>query len=135
MAAGWIASFKTIPWTTVISVAPAIVDGARKLWSRVRKQDPQNRKPSEPTKDKVYSPDPAISAIEAQVQALELRAAELGEEIALTSEIIDKLAEQQSQLVQAVDILRVRTRALLWACAVLALAVVVLIALAVGRWP
>ena len=133
MAAGWIASFKTIPWTTVLSVAPSIVDGARKLWSSVARKDARIRKPSIPTDEKVYSRDPGIAAIETQLQALELRADTLGEEIVLSSEIIDKLAEQQSQLVRAVDILRVRTRALLWACVVLALAVIVLIYLVAGR--
>ncbi len=126
-------SFKTIRWTKVLSVAPSIVDGAKKLWSSVTRKDALVQKPLIPLDEKAYSPDPAISPIEAQVHALELRAAQLGEEMVLSSGIIDKLAEQQSQLVQAVEVLRVRTRALLWLCGVLGLAVIVLIYLALSR--
>lgn len=88
-----------------------------------------------PAQEKIYSPDPAISAVEKQMQALELRTAQIREEMALSSEILDKLAEQQSQLVLAVDILRMRTRALIWVCSLLGLAIVALIylALVVGR--
>ncbi|MFH1602609.1 MAG: hypothetical protein ABIH03_01735 [Pseudomonadota bacterium] len=131
MAVNWIASFKHIPWTKVLTVAPSIADGARKLWSGITKKDALIPKP--PAQEKAYSPDPVISAIEKQMQALELRAAELGKELVLSSEIIDKLAEQQSQLVQAVDVLRVRTRALIWVCGFLALDVILLIYLVVGR--
>lgn len=133
MAVNWIASFKTIPWNKVLSVAPSIADGARKLWNGVAKN---NALPERlPAPEKAYSPDPAISAIEKQMQALELRSAQIREEIALSSEILDKLAEQQSQLVQAVDILRVRTRTLLWVCSLFGLAIIVLgyLALVVGR--
>lgn len=126
MAVRWIASFKSIPWTKVLSVAPTIVDGARKLWSNVTRKDARIQKPPILLEEKVYSPDPFISVIEKQMQALELRTAQLGEEMASSSEIIDKLAEQQSQLVQAVDILRVRTRALLWVCGLLGLAIILL---------
>jgi len=133
MALGWIASFKNIPWTTVISVAPSIVDGARMLWSSVAKKDALDAKTPGAAEERTYSPDSAVSAVEKQVHLLELRVAQLREEIVLSSEIIDKLAEQQSQLVHAVDILRVRTRALLWLCVLLGLAVMVLFYLGMGR--
>lgn len=132
MAMGWMASFKNIRWKVVLSVAPSIVDGARQLWNRVASKESPALKPAIPLDEKVYSRDPAISSIETQIQALELRAGKLGEDIVLSSELIDKLAEQQSQLVQAVEILRARTRALLWVCGLLCLTTVALIYLAVG---
>ena len=133
MAMSWMASFKNIRWKGVLSVAPSIVEGARQLWSRVASKESADPKPAIPLDEKVYSPDPAISSIETQMQALELRADKLGEDIVLSSELIDKLAEQQSQLVQAVEILRVRTRALLWVCGFLCLTTIALIYLAVGQ--
>ena len=133
MAMGWIGSFKNIPWTKVLSVAPSVVDGAKKLWGSVTTKNALIQKPLIPPEVKAYSPDPAISAIEAQMHALELRNAQIGEEIVLSSEVIDKLAEQQSQLVQAVDILRVRTRGLLWICGVLVAAIMLLLYLVAAR--
>lgn len=132
MAIDWIGSFKTIPWTKVLSAAPTVVDSARKLWSSVGSKAAGALKP-EPPQQKAYSPDPTISSVEKQIHALGLRIDQLGGEMVLTSELIDKLAEQQSQLVQAVDVLRVRTRALLWICVLLAMAVLVLIFLVAGR--
>ena len=133
MAMRWLVSFKSISWRKVLSAAPSIADGARRYWSSVTEKGSLFPKRPVPAEEQVYSPDPSISAIEKQMQALELRTAQLGEEIILSSGLIDKLAEQQSQLVQAVDILRVRTRALLWVCGLLAIAVIVMIYLVVDR--
>lgn len=123
MAAGWLASFKAARWTKVLGMAPSIAEGAKTLWRKVADKE----KPPLPREDKAYSSDPAISAVEKKIHALELRAEKLGEEIVLTSEIIDKLAEQHSELVRAVEILRARTRALVWACALLGLSGIALV--------
>jgi hypothetical protein len=32
MALGWLALLKTVPWTDVISAAPQVTAGAKKLW-------------------------------------------------------------------------------------------------------
>ena len=38
MAIGWLTALKAIPWTDVISTAPVVVDGAKKLWHSVGKR-------------------------------------------------------------------------------------------------
>lgn len=130
MATRWMAAFKSIRWNKVLGMAPAIADSARKLWSSVAKSHSPAGTPQLLPAAKVYSSDPATAALEKQIHKLDLRADRLREDIVLSSEIIDKLAEQQSELVAAVDILRSRTRALTLACVLLAVATAALAALA-----
>lgn len=124
MATNWKDAFKSIRWARVREVAPAIADAAAKLWKRVAGQKAPAGTPQLLPGAKVYSSDPAIAAVEKQVHALEMRAERLREDIVTSSEIIDKLAEQQSELVQAVDALRGRTRALMFACVLLAVGLI-----------
>ena len=53
--------------------------------------------------------------------------AQLREQASTSAEVISSLAEQNARLVQAVDVLRVRTRILMAACGVLAAGLVALI--------
>lgn len=125
MATDWKAAFNSIRWSKVRDLAPAIVDSAARLWKSVASNKPAAVTPLLPGA-KVYSSDPAIAAVEKQIHALDMRADRLREDIVLSSEIIDKLAEQQSELVQAVESLRARTRALLVYCVFLAVVVIAL---------
>jgi hypothetical protein len=108
--AGWITVFKAIPWADLVVAAPAVVKGAQKLWATVRKQD---------------APPVTGQGVAADQRALEEQLAELRQELAAASELVAKLAEQNNRLVAAIEVLRVRTRALF------ALAVATGIALAV----
>lgn len=123
MATDWKAAFNSIRWSKVRDLAPAIVDSAARLWKSVARNKPAAVTPLLPGA-KVYSSDPAIAAVEKQIHALDMRADRLREDIVLSSEIIDKLAEQQSELVQAVEVLRARTRVLMLACVLLAVALI-----------
>jgi hypothetical protein len=108
MAISWLTAFKVIPWVDVIRAAPTVVRGARQLYSTV----------TNPTGEQGASR--AVGGTEGRLQELETRVAELKREIAASSELIAALAEQNKRLVEAVEILRVRTRALLIICAFLA---------------
>lgn len=116
--AAWITAFKAIPWTVLIAAAPSIVDGARKLWDAVKKQE---------------APRVSGQGQVADQRALELQVAELRTELAAASELVTRLAEQNTRLVEAVDVLRVRTRLLLAATAVMAVVLFgLLLAVALG---
>jgi hypothetical protein len=100
----WITLFKVMPWGELIAAAPAIAKGAQKLWASVRKQDaPQ-----------VEGQGPAAA------RALELQVAELRAELTAASELVTRLAEQNNRLIEAVEVLRLRTRVLFAAILVLA---------------
>lgn len=106
--AGWISAFKAIPWTELISAAPKIVKGARNLWTAVRKKE---------------APAVAGQGPESGQRALEAQIEELRRELAAASELVTELAEQNSRLVEAVALLRVRTRALIVVAAIMAVVV------------
>ncbi|OGA25264.1 MAG: hypothetical protein A3I02_16850 [Betaproteobacteria bacterium RIFCSPLOWO2_02_FULL_67_26] len=103
--AGWITAFKAIPWAELLAAAPVVAQGARKLWASVKKKD---------------TPPPVTSRPEDRMQALEAQVDELRNELTATSELVTTLAEHNSRLVEAVAVLRTRTRALLLVCAVMA---------------
>lgn len=105
MAAGWITALKLIPWDDVVANAPAVLRGARKLWGKAGQAE--------------TAPD--------RVSALEQEVAQLREQANTSAEVISSLAEQNARLVQAVDVLRVRTRILIVACGVLAAGLVTLV--------
>lgn len=116
--AGWITAFKVIPWAELIAAAPTVVKGAQKLWTAVRKQE---------------APLAAGQGPEAGQRALEAQIEELRKELTAASELVTRLAEQNGRLIEAVDVLRVRTRLLLVVSLVMVVAVVGLAMFVVAR--
>lgn len=108
MAISWLAALKLIPWSDVISNAPMVADGAKKLWSTVAK------KPASPQLATAGSPfaasteAQAINAMEARVAALESAISDLHTQMVASSELIQALAEQNSQLIVRVETNRAR---------------------------
>lgn len=118
MAIGLITAFKIIPWADVLTAAPYIVQGAEKLWSIIIGKTAQQRS-KDHVEENAASQSESLSALDARVHSLEVLTSELHKEVLLSSELIKSLAQQNARLVQAVDILRVRTRILLGFCGVL----------------
>ena len=125
MALGWLTALKAIPWSDVISTAPVVMDGAKKLWHSVGKKPvPPELAPVAPSLG--ASPqDRALAALEARIAALENEAADLHGQMVSSSELIKALAEQNTQLIRRIETSRVR---LLW----LAVATAVIAVVAIG---
>lgn len=115
--AGWLTAFKVIPWGELIAAAPAIAKGARKLWSTVRSEEAL----------------PGGEATGDRMQALEVRVDMLRRELAASAELVTTLAEQNTRLIEAVAILRVRTRVLLALCGAMIAALIGLAAVVLSR--
>lgn len=102
MAIGWMTILSNVPWTEVIKNAPAVADGAKKLWKKV------GGKASTGEGDVVLTPNasPAdpLSSLRAQVDELQ------GQMLA-SSELIRSLAEQNAELIARVE--KTRRRLLL----------------------
>ncbi len=123
MALGWLTALKTIPWTDVISTAPVVVDGAKKLWHSVGKK-PAHPVPLPPSAAAAEAP--SIAALQARIAALETEAADLHGQMVSSSELIKALAEQNTQLIRRIEASRVR---LLWlAVATVITAIVAMVA-------
>jgi hypothetical protein len=130
MALGWLTALKTIPWTDVISTAPVVVDGAKKLWHSVGKK-PAPAAPLPPSASTTETP--SIAALQARIAALEAEAADLHGQMLSSSELIKALAEQNTQLIRRIEVSRVRMFWLAVATAAGAVVAIVAMVLATGR--
>ncbi len=124
MAIPWLVALKVIPWGDVIEHAPKVLNAARKLMERPKA--PTGVVQAEPL-DLGEAP-PSLGELKNRlIEARQLidQQAVVQEQMAQT---LAELAEQNARLVSAVDVLRKRTRILLWTVALLAVGVVWLFA-------
>lgn len=110
----WWTVLKLVPWGEVIRNAPAVAEGAKKLWDTV------GRKPAEAGAaaggDDAVRPD-AASAVEdaspvtlltTRLHQAEAELDQLNAQMRASSALIKALAEQNAELVQRVDVHRRR---------------------------
>ncbi len=119
MAIGWLTVLKMVPWGDVIENAPKVATGAKKLWDSVGKK----RAPQMPVASSaaVTTPAPDAAALQAQIAELQAAMADLHQQMLQSSELIESLAVQNTQLIARIELNRKR---LLWlAVLVLGLAI------------
>jgi hypothetical protein len=131
MAIGWLAVLQMVPWSDVISNAPKIAEGAKKLWSTVGKKPPVPAAPVDAAGSSLAPEAQAMATLQARITAMEETLGELHGQMLASSELIKTLADQNTQLIQRIEVNRVRL--LLLAGVTLVLAVVAGLALAFGR--
>ena len=126
MAIGWLTVLKMVPWGDVIENAPKVAQGAKKLWNTVGKKSVPGAVPaSVPVTsghDAFTGQDAAVAALAAQVAELQVTTAELHQQMLESSALIQSLAEQNTQLIQRVEVNR--KRVLVWGGLTVVLAVV-----------
>lgn len=110
MPINWIAAVKLIPWSDVVQATPTVLRGAKDLWARTRK-----------AKTVAADIDDTGAVKIGSLEHLEQRVAQLESEQLEASALITTLAEQNAQLVGALDNLRTRVKALFAVCVLLAL--------------
>ncbi|WP_050466260.1 hypothetical protein [Herbaspirillum chlorophenolicum] len=108
MGLSWMSALKLIPWVDVVQATPGIVRGARDLWSRTRRAKSE----AEAHEGTILAPGDTAQ-LAARIEQLEVEQLE-------ASRLINTLAEQNAQLVAALDAVRRRTRALMACCVLLA---------------
>jgi uncharacterized coiled-coil protein SlyX len=129
MAASWLAMLKNVPWGDVIASAPQLANTAGKLWKSVA------GRPSTSAADPLgeAASDP-LAGMALRLEHTEAVLTELHNQILSSSEIIARLADQNSRLIEQMEASRVR----IWylgigtACAVL-VAFVCVIFTAIGK--
>lgn len=124
MAIGWLTALKVIPWGDVIEAAPRIANGARKFFARTQRGEAPA--PPDGVAPQATTDDDALVRAQRRIGQLEASLAELDGQQQASAELIKSLAEQNAKVVQALEILRVRVRLLLVACAALAVLLVAL---------
>jgi len=115
-----ITALKVVPWGDVISAAPTIVKGARKMFSR--------------TEDEPAPVVPPGAGADERLRLLEARLQEMAEREQASAKLIEALAEQNAAVVGAINVLRARARWLLAVNAVLLVLLAVGVALSYGRF-
>ncbi|MFZ2217353.1 MAG: hypothetical protein WAV85_01565 [Rhodoferax sp.] len=110
----WLTVLKLVPWTDVIKNAPAVADGAKKLWKSVGKSPQGGATVVPPSPESSLSTLPqaqAMALLARQLGALEVTVSDLHEQMRESSELIKALADQNTQLIKRVEVNR---RRLLW---------------------
>lgn len=107
MAAPWFALFSAIPWTDVITHAPTVAKGAKKLWQQISSRKAADTET--PGGSTVADP---VARPEARIAALETRLAESDARQQESAELLAALASQNADLVRAAEELRRRVRTL-----------------------
>jgi small-conductance mechanosensitive channel len=122
MAISWITALKMVPWGDVIEATPQVVKAAKNL---LRKKDAaqeigaQGPAAAEPLAPPRSAAEQALQLIQAQ----EARITQLEQSQRQSLELIEKLAEQNAQIVATVGALRTGAQRLAWACAILGVCV------------
>ena len=112
-----------IPWGQVVENAPKVADGAAKLWSSVsgfRKKGP----PAAFTDAAGTSAPADAELLRSRVQSLEEAVKDLSDQMQASSELIKALADQNTQLIQRIELNRVRLVRLGTAAATVAIVLV-----------
>jgi len=97
---------KTVPWSEVISAAPQVATGARRLWDTV------NRKPGAVDPATGLSPEMAaqeddiIGLLIARSEQNDAELNDLRNQMRSASELIANLADQNAQLIAKMDVQR-----------------------------
>lgn len=115
MAIGWLAALKIIPWSDVISNAPLVADGAKKLWNAVAKKPAPSELEAAGSQAVLSSEGLAIAAIAERIVKMEVAVSDLHAQMIASSELIKALAEQNAELINRVETNRVR---MLWLAAI-----------------
>jgi hypothetical protein len=119
MPVPWLMALKVIPWGDVIEHAPAVLKAARKLMDR---QSTEPVPESGASVDLVAQPLPTLGELKNRLIAAQVQIDRHAQTQAQLTETLAALAEQNAQLVSAVELLRMRTRLLLWGMAALVVA-------------
>ena len=112
MAISWLTVLQSVPWSDVISNAPKVADGAKKLWGSI------GRKSAAPASDgasagtDLAADDQSIASLHGRLLAIEAEVASQQEQLLASSELIKALADQNAVLVAQAEAARRRIKQL-----------------------
>jgi ribonuclease D len=133
MAIGWLTVLQSVPWSDVVSNAPKVASGAKKLWNAVAKKSAPTSNTA-PEAQVALSPEAqAVSALKSRILELETAAADLQNQMIASSGLIKALAEQNTQLILRIESMRIRMVWLAGALAAVGLAATVSMVLVLMR--
>ena len=107
MATSILTVLSNVPWGQVLDAAPKVAESATKLWNSVarRKSQEDGIAPTQPDKN---AQTPSLQEVSEQVAAMQASVTALKEEMQAATELIKALAEQNTALVQRIELNRKR---------------------------
>ncbi|MEY2840391.1 MAG: hypothetical protein RJB60_2690 [Pseudomonadota bacterium] len=103
MAIGWLTVLKAVPWTEVISNAPKITEGAKKLWKSAAGKQPGAATGTAATVTEAAPGVAPFAEWDQRLAGTEAKLAELHAQMRASAEIIQALSEQNAQLIQRIE--------------------------------
>lgn len=97
-----------IPWGQVVDTAPKVADAAAKLWNTVTNRRKQDSLQSDQIAVSPDAPQSDPDLLEARVLLMEDAVRCLQDQMQASSELLKALADQNAQLVQRVELIRIR---------------------------
>ena len=129
MAISWVAALKLVPWADVIQAAPTVLKAAKGLMNKTP-HDEHIPYAAPDTPSTANATAPADNAGELALQYiahLETRLEQMEAAQRASAQVLEKMAEQQAQIVQTVGLLRTGATRLAWACGALGATVIGLV--------
>ena len=108
MAIPWLAILSNVPWKDVIDKAPKVADGAKKLWKSVAKKAGPSEQANTNVKPAHSTEEQTIASLDTRIIELKNEVSALHDQMLASSEIIEALAEQNTQLIKSIEIFRGR---------------------------
>lgn len=106
MAAGWWTVLKTVPWSDVISAAPQVATGARRLWDTVNRKSGAIDPATGLSPEMAVQEDDIIGLLLARADQNDAELSDLRNQMRSASELIANLADQNAQLIAKIDVQR-----------------------------
>ncbi|MBI2277376.1 MAG: hypothetical protein HYU74_08505 [Dechloromonas sp.] len=125
----WLTVLQNVPWSDVISNAPKVAEGAKKLWNTISRRSTAETGTAPQDAERT----PTMASLHAEIAALEAAVADLHNQLLASSELIKALAEQNAQLIARAEAMRVRLRWMLAAVAAIGIATAIALARAFGH--
>jgi hypothetical protein len=104
----WLTVLSNVPWKDVISTAPKVAEGAKKLWKSVGKKSGAAEVDGASEEYLASAENQTIATLDARIHGLKADVAALNQAMLSSSELIKALAEQNTQLIRSIEIFRGR---------------------------
>ncbi|MDO9405784.1 MAG: hypothetical protein Q7T87_17265 [Polaromonas sp.] len=112
MPIGWMTVLSNVPWGDVVSNAPKIAAGAKKLWKAVgsKSADDDQGQGADAVRTRLHAEPGSLADLRARLEATEALCAGLHTQMVESSDLIRALAEQNTQLVLRIEKMRRRVQ-------------------------
>ena len=108
MAIGWLTILQSVPWADMVSHAPKVASGARKLWDSVGKNAPETPKPAARARFSVPAEAQSLGTLQSRIDELESAFEAVQSHMAASAGLMDELVAQNKQLIVCLETQRRR---------------------------